>query len=111
MVCRLALVGFGLTDSTAVLGSATYRLAQYFFPILLGGVLYATLRVGPWSIQAARAVAAVARHRRRPVQQRTRTRLLRSVRSASQGHGETRRTTHVDDELPLPIERDVGDDG
>jgi putative heme transporter len=47
----IALVGFGLPTSTAVLGSATYRLAQYFFPILLGGVLYATLRVGPWSIQ------------------------------------------------------------
>ncbi len=47
----LALVGFGLTRSTAVLGSATYRLAQFFFPIMLGGVLYATLRVGPWSIE------------------------------------------------------------
>ena len=29
---------------------ASYRLAQYWFPILLGGVLYASLRVGPWSI-------------------------------------------------------------
>ena len=47
----IALVGFGLPTSTAVLGSATYRLAQYFFPIVLGGVLYGTLRVGPWSIQ------------------------------------------------------------
>lgn len=47
----IALVGFGLPSSTAVLGSATYRLAQYFFPILLGGFLYATLRVGPWSIR------------------------------------------------------------
>jgi putative heme transporter len=47
----LALVGFGLTRSTAVLGSATYRLAQFFFPIVLGGVLYGTLRVGPWSIK------------------------------------------------------------
>jgi len=47
----LALVGFGLTRSTAVLGSATYRLAQFFFPILLGGILYGSLRVGPWSIK------------------------------------------------------------
>jgi uncharacterized protein (TIRG00374 family) len=46
-----ALVGFGLTRSTAVLGVATYRLAQFFFPIVLGGVLYASLRVGPWSIE------------------------------------------------------------
>ena len=46
----LALTGFGLTKSVAVLGSATYRLAQYFFPILLGGALYLSLRAGPWSI-------------------------------------------------------------
>ena len=36
---------------TALLGVATYRRAQYFFPILLGGVLYGSLRVGPWSIK------------------------------------------------------------
>lgn len=47
----LALAGFGLTKVTAVLGTATYRLAQYFFPIVLGGMLYATLRVGPFSIK------------------------------------------------------------
>ena len=47
----IALVGFGLASSTAVLGSATYRLAQFFFPIVLGGVLYGSLRVGPWSIK------------------------------------------------------------
>lgn len=46
-----ALVGFGLTRETAVLGVATWRLAQFFFPIVLGGVLYASLRVGPWRIQ------------------------------------------------------------
>jgi hypothetical protein len=47
----VALVGFGLPRATAVLGTATYRLAQFFFPIVLGGLLYATLRVGPWSIR------------------------------------------------------------
>jgi putative heme transporter len=47
----IALVGFGLTRGTALLGTATYRLAQFFFPIVLGGILYASLRVGPWSIQ------------------------------------------------------------
>ena len=30
---------------------ASYRIAQFWFPILLGGVLYASLRVGPWSIE------------------------------------------------------------
>jgi hypothetical protein len=34
-----------------VLGVATWRLAQFFFPIVLGGILYASLRIGPWSIQ------------------------------------------------------------
>ena len=45
------LIGFGLTRATASLGVASYRLAQYFFPILLGGLLYLTLRVGPWRIE------------------------------------------------------------
>ncbi|MGI9030777.1 MAG: lysylphosphatidylglycerol synthase transmembrane domain-containing protein [Ilumatobacteraceae bacterium] len=44
------LVGFGLSTDTATLGVASYRLAQFWFPILLGGVVYASLRVGPWSI-------------------------------------------------------------
>ena len=46
-----ALVGFGLDRAPALLGVAAYRLAQFVFPIVLGGVMYASLRVGPWSIQ------------------------------------------------------------
>lgn len=45
------LVGFGLTRANATLGVITYRVAQLWFPILLGGILYLTLRVGPWSIK------------------------------------------------------------
>lgn len=45
------LVWFGLSRGTATLGVASYRLAQFFFPIALGGLLYLTLRVGPWKIQ------------------------------------------------------------
>ena len=45
------LVGFGLTRQTATLGVAAYRLAQFWFPILFGGLMYASLRVGPWSIE------------------------------------------------------------
>jgi hypothetical protein len=45
------LVGFGLGRSTATLGVASYRIAQFFLPILLGGLLYLSLRVGPWSIE------------------------------------------------------------
>lgn len=45
------LVGFGLTSAHATLGVISYRLAQYWFPILLGGFLYLTLRVGHWSLR------------------------------------------------------------
>lgn len=45
------LRGFGVPLRTATLGVASYRFAQFFFPILLGGILYATLRIGPWSIE------------------------------------------------------------
>ena len=45
------LVGFGLTQNTATLGVAAYRFAQFFFPIFLGAIAYASLRVGPWKIE------------------------------------------------------------
>lgn len=45
------LVGFGLTQRVARLGVATYRFAQFFFPILLGGLAYLSLRFGPWRIE------------------------------------------------------------
>jgi uncharacterized protein (TIRG00374 family) len=45
------LVGFGLPRRSATLGVASYRIAQYFFPIVLGGLMYLSLRVGPWSIE------------------------------------------------------------
>lgn len=47
----LTLVGFGLTRDTATLGVAAYRFAQFFFPIFLGAVAYASLRIGPWKIE------------------------------------------------------------
>ncbi|MEP7201424.1 MAG: lysylphosphatidylglycerol synthase transmembrane domain-containing protein [Ilumatobacteraceae bacterium] len=99
----LALIGFGLTRSTAVLGSATYRLAQFFFPILLGGVLYATLRLGPWSIGRRerllrlRDIAADASNNERA--------LDFSVRFAQ------RRKAMEDNTAPLPTEHDAGDEG
>ena len=45
------LVGFGLSRRVATLGVASYRLAQYWLPIALGGVMYLSLRMGPWSIE------------------------------------------------------------
>jgi putative heme transporter len=44
------LVGFKLRRSVAVVGVASYRIAQNFLPILVGGIFYASLRIGPWSI-------------------------------------------------------------
>ena len=44
------LVGFGLPRRVATLSVASYRLAQLWLPILLGGLCYLSLRVGPWSI-------------------------------------------------------------
>ncbi|MEO6572168.1 MAG: lysylphosphatidylglycerol synthase transmembrane domain-containing protein [Ilumatobacteraceae bacterium] len=45
------LTGFGAATRKATLGVASYRFAQFFFPILLGGLMYLSLRVGPWSIE------------------------------------------------------------
>jgi uncharacterized protein (TIRG00374 family) len=45
------ITGFGLTRSQASLGVLGYRLAQYWFPMLLGAIAYLSLRVGPWSIE------------------------------------------------------------
>jgi hypothetical protein len=45
------LAGFGAGARQAALGVASYRFAQFFFPILLGGIMYLSLRVGPWSIE------------------------------------------------------------
>lgn len=47
----LMMRGFGVPAHVARLGVASYRYAQFFFPILLGGLLYLSLRAGPWSIE------------------------------------------------------------
>ena len=44
------LTAFGATRSQAILGVAAYRFAQFWFPLGLGGILYLSLRIGPWSI-------------------------------------------------------------
>ena len=48
------LVGFGLTRATAVVGVVSYRVAQFWLPILIGGVTYLSLRIGPWAIDRNR---------------------------------------------------------
>jgi uncharacterized protein (TIRG00374 family) len=46
-----ALTGFGVPARVAVPAIATYRAAQYLMPIAIGGLAYASLRVGPWKIE------------------------------------------------------------
>lgn len=40
------LVGFGVPAATATVTVLTYRIAQYWLPILVGGVSYVSLRIG-----------------------------------------------------------------
>lgn len=54
------LVGFGLDRATATVGVLSYRVAQLWFPIVLGGVLYLSLRVGPWSIERRERLQSLA---------------------------------------------------
>ena len=41
------LVGFGLARSTAAVGVLAYRFVQFWLPIPLGGLSYASLKLGP----------------------------------------------------------------
>jgi uncharacterized protein (TIRG00374 family) len=98
----IALVGFGLTRSVALLGTATYRLAQFFFPIVLGGVLYATLRVGPWSIKRRERLRRLRDIAADPLNNERA--LDFSVRFAQ------RRQVMSDTTEPIPAERDEQDE-
>ena len=44
------LTGFGLAGTTATVGVLSYRVAQYWLPILVGWLSYLSLRLGPFSI-------------------------------------------------------------
>ena len=57
------LVGFGLRRRVATLGVASYRLAQYWLPILLGGVLLPVAARRAVVDRAARPPRPAARHR------------------------------------------------
>ena len=55
------LIGFGLTRNTATVGVLSYRVAQYWVPIVVGGVLYLTLRVGPFAIERRQKLKPIRR--------------------------------------------------
>jgi uncharacterized protein (TIRG00374 family) len=44
------LVGFGLTRSIATVGVLSYRIAQYWMPLIVGAIVYLSLRIGPWAM-------------------------------------------------------------
>ena len=47
----LQLAAFGVPKTVATLGVASYRIGQYWLPTIVGGLLYASLRVGPFRIE------------------------------------------------------------
>lgn len=49
------LISFGLSRDEATISVVTYRLAQFWLPIPLGAISYASLRVGPGSIRKMRS--------------------------------------------------------
>jgi hypothetical protein len=55
------LVGFGITRPIATVGVLSYRVAQYWLPILVGWLSYLSLRVGPYSIDRKRKLAPLPR--------------------------------------------------
>lgn len=55
------LVGFGLGRRTATVGILSYRVAQYWLPILVGWACYVSLQFGPWSIDRKRRLASLPR--------------------------------------------------
>jgi uncharacterized protein (TIRG00374 family) len=52
-VLTSTLVGFGTPRATAVLGVLTYRLANFWLPIPLGGLAYVSLQVSPGGAEGA----------------------------------------------------------
>ena len=55
------LVGFGLAQRTATVGVISYRVAQYWLPILVGWLAYLSLRIGPYAIDRKQRLAALGR--------------------------------------------------
>lgn len=104
-----ALVGFGMPRSVAVTATAAYRSAQYLFPIFLGALAYASLRVGPWSIEKRDRLGRL-RELARTETERGESKLDFALRfdphAQVPGSGEP-----AADEGPATLEHDPGADG
>jgi len=55
------LVGFSLTRSVATVGVLSYRIAQYWMPLIVGAIVYLSLRVGPWAIDRSEKLKSFRR--------------------------------------------------
>jgi hypothetical protein len=78
----------------------SYRVAQYWLPILLGGLAYLSLRVGPWSIA------------RRDRLERFRVLAKEETEVFESGLDWAERYGHRPTDPTLPLERDgEGNDG
>jgi len=56
-----SLVGFGLARRTATVGVLSYRVAQYWLPIVVGWACYLSLRVGPFAIDRKHRLQPISR--------------------------------------------------
>jgi len=57
-----SLVGFGLTTTTATVSVLSYRLVQFWLPMLVGGVCYVSLRFGRYALQQAGELKSLQRY-------------------------------------------------
>jgi hypothetical protein len=57
-----SLVGFGLSTATATVSVLSYRLVQFWLPMLVGGVCYLSLRFGKFALQQAGELKSLQRY-------------------------------------------------
>lgn len=57
-----SLVGFGLSTTTATVSVLSYRLVQFWLPILVGGACYVSLRFGRFALQQASELKSLKRY-------------------------------------------------
>ncbi len=99
------LVGFGVPSQVARLAVPSYRLAQFFLPIVLGAVAYASLRVGPWSIEKRDRLSRL-RELARAGTESGESKIDFALRLGQRWSGQSRSWVKPGEE---PIERDLDD--
>ena len=57
-----SLVGFGLSTTTATVSVLSYRLVQFWLPILVGGACYLSLRFGKYALKQAGELKSIKKY-------------------------------------------------